>query len=262
MNDPFKTSAIAEAAAAVGKEMEARKARGWSYGAYGDALDLLTATEDRLSSRKAIPLKRFVIVPVYLWCRGFEQMAISYGRVYVFAFGLGIAGLMFSGFLPLEARPRAELVTVLLNLFAAFTLIFAAPSTYCSAGINAKHVSTVTGKLSEWKIETAGRVDLVLKNIRVFEERVKRRLVIFRWLLGVGWAVYFSPMLSEGIKLWNATGMSLAQLAGLFPPFGVLVFFFVLVEAYARGVDILFRCIELGCNEQLASIDQQATMKK
>ena len=261
MNDPFKKDAIASAAAAIGKALEAGKSRGWPYGAYGDALDLVKVTEDRLSTRKPIPLKRFVVVPIYLWLRGFEQMAINYGRLYVFAFGLGIAGLMFSALLPLELRPRAELFTILLNLFAAFTLVFAAPSTYCSAGTNAKHVVTVTEKLSEWKVETTARVDLILKNIKVFEERVKRRLVIFRWFLGVGWAVYFSPILSEGIKLWNATGMSLAQLAGLFPPFAFLIGFFVLVEAYARGVDILFRCIELGCNERLAAIDQQATKK-
>lgn len=260
MNEPWKTG-MDEAVAALGRHLKEREARGWSYGAYGDALDLLKAMEDRLSTRKTIPLKRFFLVPLYLWLRGFEQVAVNYGRVYVFSFALGIAGLMFSGLLPADIRPRAEIATLLLNLFAAFTLVFAAPSTYCSGGTNEKHVSTVTGKLQEWKIETSARVDLILKNIKVFEERVKRRLVIFRWLLGVGWAMYFSPMLSEGMKLWSTVGTSLSQFASLFPPFAFLVGFFVLVEAYARGVDILFRCIELGCNEHLATLDMQATKK-
>ena len=260
MNEPWNKG-IAEAAEAIGREMEERKARGWPFGAYGDALNLLKAMEDRLTTRKAVPLKRFILVPLYLWFRGLEQITISYGRLYAFSFGLGIAGLFFSGLLPPNIQPRAEQATLLLNLFAAFTLVFAAPSTYCSAGTNEKHVSTITGKLFEWKIKSAARVDLILKDIKVFEERVKRRLVIFRWFLGVGWAMYFSPMLADAIKIWNATGASFPKLASLFQPFAFLVGFYVLVEAYARGVDILFRCIELGCNEHLASIDMQTKEK-
>ncbi len=218
--------------------------------------------EDRLSSRRSIPFKRFVVVPTYLWFRGIEQIAISYGRGYMVAFALGIAGLFFSSFLPPDLRPRVEVLTLGLNLFTIFTLIFAAPSTYCYAGTNEKHVGTVTDKLYEWKVETTARVDLVLKNIKIFEERTKRRLAIFRWVLGAAWAVYFSPLIAEAVKTLHASSFSLTQIAGLFPPFAFLLAFFVVIEAYARGVDILFRSIELGCNEQLARIDVRAAEEK
>jgi hypothetical protein len=256
LSNQKKPDPIQQAISAFSLQMEKRKARGYPYGAYGDALDLVRAMEDRLSTRKAIPLKRFILIPLYLWLRGFEQIAINYGRFYLFAFGLGIAGLAFTGMLPIEMRPQAELLTLALNVFTAFTLVFAAPSTYCSSGTNEKHVHTIKLKFNEWEIDSISRTDLILKNVRVFEERVKRRLLVYRWLLGAGWALYFSPILAEAAKAWGVSGGSLTQLASLFPPFAFLVALFVMVEAYARGVDILFRSIELGCNEHLSSLDK------
>ena len=252
---PFPNGDIARAARAVQAVIDETTRRGWSFSAYNEAVELLKAVEERLSTRKRIPLKRFLLIPLYLWMRGLEQMAISYGRGYALAFFIGIGGLLLSRFAPADIRPTIEILTLGLNAFVALTLVFAAPSTYCSAGTNMKHVDTVTNKLHEWKVESPIRVDLILKNLRVFEERVRRRLVVFRWLLGAGWALYFSPLLTESVKAWSAGRMPPSDFVSLFPPLGVLFGIFVIIEAYARGVDILFRCLELGCNERLADLD-------
>lgn len=156
--DPKMTDAIRQ----LTEAMEQAKRRGWSFTAYNEAVELLKAMELRLSTEKRFPLKRFILVPFYLLGRGLEQMAISYGRGYIAAIFAGIAGLFLSQLAPADIRPTAETATILLNLFVAFTLVFAAPSTYCSAGTNMKHVSTVTGRLAEWKVESVARVHLVL----------------------------------------------------------------------------------------------------
>ena len=210
--------------------------------------------EDRLSTRWGFPFKRFIVVPAMLMLRALKEMIISYGWGYAGAFLLGLLGLYGSKFLSAPYQPSAQLTTTLLNLFVLFTLVFAAPSTYCSAGTNAKHVTDAKDALAKWKVDTGLRVDLVLKNMKVFEDRVKRRLVIFRWILGVAWTLWFSPLLADAIKEWTAGGFSLMRLAMLFTPFAWLMGSFLVVEAYARGVDILFRSIELGCNERSADI--------
>jgi hypothetical protein len=257
--DPTK-----QALAGFARLTEATSTREGLYGAYADALELVRALEDRLSTRRNVPLKRFFVVPTYLWLRGLEQIAIGYGRTYMVAFALGLAGLFFSGFLPQDLRSNAEVATFALNMFAAFSLVFAAPSTYCSAGTNEKHVETVSTKFYEWNISSSVRIELILKNIRIFEERVKRRLAIFRWFLGVGWAVFFSPLLTEVGKSWAVAGAAvpITQLTALFVPLAWLISFYVLVEAYARGVDVLFRCLELGCHERIARLDHEKRLQE
>lgn len=240
------------------RSWEKAAARGWPYGTYGDSLQLIEAMEDRLAKHRKAPklLKRFALVPVILMLRGLQQMLIGYGRVYFVAFILGFLGLAFGSYVPESVRPISEVLTLYVNAFVWFTLVFAAPSTFCSAGTNAKHVETVTRKLAEWDINSKKRVELVIQNIRVFELRVNRRLLVFRWILGAAWTLYFSPQLTEVIKAWSSNGMSLMQAIVLFPPVAWLVFWFVMVEGYARGTDILFRCIELGCNERISEIEQ------
>lgn len=241
--------------------MEKARQRGWPYGAYGDSLQLLEATEDRLAKERKLPksFKRFFLVPFYLWVRGIEQMFISYGRLYAVLFAVATIGLIFSHLAPEEFQPFIQQATVYLNVVVWLTLVFAAPSTYCSAGTNSKHVETVTRRLAEWDINTSEHVDRILGNIHIFEERVKRRLVIFRWLLGAGWTLLNSAVLTEVVKTWHARGgVSLMELAVIFPAVGWLLVIFLGVEAYARGTDILFRCLELGCNERIAQIQRQA----
>lgn len=69
-------------------------------------------------------------------------------------------------------------------------------------------------------------------------------------------ALYVSPLISEAIKKWGATSFSLPELVALFPPIGFLLLAFVAIEAYSRGVDVVFRGIELGANERLADLDR------
>jgi hypothetical protein len=224
------------------------------YGIYGQSVELLRSIEDRLSTRKNIPLKRFIVVPAYLLLRGLEQMAISYGRGYAFAFVLSLLGLLLSNTVSGEWRPIAHALTAILNVFLVFSLIFAAPSTYSTAGTNAKHVQDILDRMRDWHVDNVSKVDVILRNVRIFEERVKRRLAIFRWLLGAGWALYYAPLLTETMKDWTTSRPSFGEMVTLFPPLGILAASFVAIEAYARGTDILFRCIELGCNERLSQI--------
>lgn len=264
MVDPVLQIPTAEMKRAIDdivKAMEAQKARGWIGGAYGESFELLKVMEDRLSKGRFRRVRLFYD-PVIIGLRGLEQMAISYGRVHAATFALGLAGLWLSGFFPAEYQRYAQLATLVLNACAALTLMFAAPSTYCSAGTNAKHVSDIKNKLENWSVDSPTRVDLVVKNVKIFEERTRRRLTIFRWLLGSSWALYVSPLISDAIKKWGATTFSLPELVALFPPMGFLLLGFLAIEAYGRGVDVIFRSIELGANERLADLDRAARLKK
>jgi hypothetical protein len=237
-------------------EMEANKTRGWIWGAYGEALALVKMMEDRLAKGR-FRRARILYDPLILSVRGLEQMVISYGHVYIGAAALGLLGLWFSSSVPIGFQQFAQFATLCLNAYLTLTVVFAAPSTYCAAGTNEKHVSDIKNKLAEWKIDSAKRVELLVKNVKIFEERTRRRLTIFRWLLGSGWALYVSPLISEAIKKWGATSFSLQELVALFPPIGFLLLAFVAIEAYSRGVDVVFRGIELGANERLADLDRK-----
>jgi hypothetical protein len=255
---------IRDSVAAFGKSMDKLRARGWPYGAYGDSLQLLKAIELRLAKahdgwRGRLPkgLKRFILVPIWLWFRGCEQIISVYGKVYGAALALGVLGLFFARSLPGNWGLYAQDATYYLNLILWFTLVFGSPSTYCSAGTNAKHVDTVTRKLSEFDINTTERVERILQNLHVFEERVKRRLLIFRWLLGAGWALVNTAVIAKAADSWATRGASLMELIVLFPPIATLIGVYLLIEAYARGVDIVFRCLDLGCNERMAAIEEK-----
>ena len=272
MSSPLDTlnRGMKDALAAMSADMEKRRARGWPYGAYGDSLQLLEAIELRLAKaddglRGKLPrgFKRFILVPLWLWFRGLGQIASVYGRVYAGALVLGALGLFFSRSIPGAFGTLAQEATYYLNLVLWFTLVFGAPSTYVSAGINDKHVDTVTRKLGEFEVNTADQVERVLRNVRVFEESVKRRLLIFRWLLGAVWAVLNSVVIVAASKRWaERGGMSLMELLVLFPPIATLIGIYLVVEAYARGVDVVFRCLDLGCNERIARIDEKALRER
>jgi hypothetical protein len=243
--------------------MEKQRARGWPYGAYGDSLQLLEALELRLAKandgwRARLPsgLKRFIVVPVWLWLRGCEQIVSVYGKVYGAALVLGVVGLFFARLLPGTWGVYAQDGTYYLNLVLWFAFVFGSPSTYCSAGTSAKHVDTVTRKLADFDANTTDRVERIRENLHVFEEGVKRRLLIFRWLLGTGWAVVNTAVISKAAERWASHGTSLMELTVLFPPIATLIGIYLVVEAYARGVDIVFRCLDLGCNERIAKIEQ------
>lgn len=78
---PWDTSDATSPFAKSMRELtEKSRARGRRHDAYGDAVNLILAMEDHLSTRKRIPLKRFVLVPLWLIFRGLEQMMYSYGR--------------------------------------------------------------------------------------------------------------------------------------------------------------------------------------
>jgi hypothetical protein len=133
-------------------------------------------------------------------------------------------------------------------------IAFAAPSTFCSAGVNLKHVATIGDALSVSKrIKTPPQVDLVLKNMKVFEDRAKRRIILFQWVIGAFWAA-FSPVVSTIVAAWTSTPSKPAELQSLLPYLALLATCYFAVDAYARGVDIVFRSIELGSNEFAAQL--------
>lgn len=253
----FPTAEMKAALDGLKKASEEWKARGYVWGAYGEAFALLKAMEDRLAKNRFRRI-RFLYDPATLWFRGLQQMIASYGRVYMVALPLGVAGLWITGQVPPEFRHALEITTVTLNAYLTLTLVFAAPSAYCSAGTNQKHVEFVHRWLREWKIDSPVKADFLGKNIKIFEQRAARRLTIFRWMLGAGWALYVSPLIGDAIKRWNGTAFSLPDLVVLFPPIGVLVAAYFVIEAYARGVDLLFRALELGVNEQIVDLDRIA----
>jgi hypothetical protein len=136
--------------------------------------------------------------------------------------------------------------------------MFAAPSSYCSSGINAKHIGVVTSQLLQWDVDSAPRLELMVRNLKVFEERIKRRIAAYRWLLSAAWAVYFAPLIARIIGV-NQTALPLDG-PTVVAAFGLLLFSFLAFDAYGRGVDIFFRGLELGCNEYLARL--QATKER
>lgn len=223
---------------------------------YEESIELIELVESRLAKKtRRLPgfLHKGVKVPLWLALRGLESILAESTRTFVVLVGLVFLSAWVTGFLPPEYRRISENLWLLAISITAFLLIFPAPSTYCSVGINGKHVVTVAEKFSAWEERSARQVELIAKNVKLFEERAQRRLTIFRWVLAAAWASV-SPFTGELIKAVTAVPPRSIDIAPLLPSLEILAFCFLCVETYARGVDIVFRSIELGCNETVSSI--------
>lgn len=234
----------------------------WSPGIYEESLSLLRRMEDRLAKADAHPwipgtINRFVMVPLFLFMRGAEQMFASFGRAYGYVSFIVLVGFFVSGSLPEGIRHTVQIITTVLSVAVVLMYMFAAPSTYCSAGVNPKHVRTVRDQLNQLRIENAARLELIIRNLKVFEERIKRRLGMYGWVLSAGWAIYYAPLIARTIGIGTVTPQSDGSI--ILPALGLLILTFFTVQAYSRGVDILFRSLELGCNEQLANFQKLKT---
>ncbi len=221
-----------------------------SPGLFAESLELVRFTENRLAKadrRSSIskPFDRTVIVPSYLLFRGFAEMVGQLGWIFRLLLIMLAISLVLASFSPVAVQTTANRFLPWLMLAVVLLYVFAAPSTYCSPGVNAKHVTAVRDAVATLD---AKRIELVIRNINLFEDRVKRRLVAFRWVVGVGWGVYFLPTLSKVLEPSFAL-----QSAPVTAMVAVLTTY-VLVEAYSRGVNIVFRSLNLGCNERLAEL--------
>lgn len=225
-------------------------ARPPSPGLFAESLELVRFTENRLAKadrRSSVlkPFNRVAIVPAYLLFRGLAEMVGQFGWVFRFLLIVLGVGSVLASFSPVALQTVADRFLPWLMLAVVLLYVFAAPSTYCSPGVNAKHVTAVRDAVATLD---AKRIELVIRNVKLFEDRVKRRLVVFRWVLGVGWGVYYLPTLSK--LLQPSFALQSAPVTAL----GAVLTTYVLVEAYSRGVDIVFRSLDLGCNERLAEL--------
>lgn len=224
---------------------------------YQEALDLIELVESRLAKKSRwLPefLHKGIKVPLWLTLRGIESILAESTRVVSILVGLVYVSAVVTSFLPTTYRQISESLWLLAISVTSFLLIFPAPSTYCSVGINGKHVVTVADKFLAWEERSAKQVELIAKNVKLFEERAQRRLTIFRWILAAAWASV-SPFTGELIKAVTASPPKSIDWVPLIPSLEILALCFLCVETYARGVDIVFRSIEFGCNETIASID-------
>ncbi|MGE5266356.1 MAG: hypothetical protein ACM3L9_03230 [Deltaproteobacteria bacterium] len=232
-----------------------------TLGLYDESLALLRHMENRLAKTDArpwIPLSvhRIVTVPVFLFLRGLGQVVSGLGPIYFVLSILAVLGLFVSGAFPGPFSVAVQSASVAVSLAAVLLYMFSAPSTFCSSGVNRKHVGVVKDKLAQSGAESEARVEMILRNLRVFEERAKRRVGTYRWILGAAWAIYFAPAIARAIGV--EPGSALVNRESALFAFGWLMLSFLAFDSYARGVDILFRSLELGCNEQLATLREQA----
>ena len=228
-----------------------------SLGLYEESLALLRHMENRLAKADARPwippsVDRFFTVPLFLLLRGFGQIASSFGRGYSLVSVFALAGLFVAGTFRGQVGIAIQNASIIASVVVVLLYIFAAPSTYCTSGVNGKHVGAVRDKLALSKVESDSRLELIMRNLKLFEERAKRRIATYRWILGAAWAIYFAPAIARMTGI-DSTVAEINR-ESILAAFGWLLLCFVVFDAYARDVDILFRSLELGCNEQLAAV--------
>lgn len=226
--------------------------------AYEQSLELIEKVEARLAKHgQRLPksVYKALIVPLMLMVRGVESIVTESIKLFISLATIAYLGIFAVGVLPAEYSAVANGLLILAIVVTSMMIIFPAPSTYCSEGINSKYVATVKDQFTHWRERSAKRVELVAKNVKLFEERTQRRLVIFRWLLAASWAVV-SLFTGELIKAVTATPPRAIDIAPLLPSILLIGAIFIFVEIYARGLDIVYRSIEFGCNETIAQIDR------
>jgi hypothetical protein len=231
-----------------------------TLGLYEESLALLRHMENRFAKvnearRTLRTAYRVIKVPIFLLLRGFEQVVSGLGTLYLVVSVLAIAGMFVSDSLPRETSLFVQNAAILGSLFAVLLYLFAAPSTYCAAGVNGKHVAAVRAKLSQTKFNDAGGIEMILRNLKIFDARTNRRLAAYRWTLGAVWAIYFAPAI--GRLIGAPSGNVLANRESIASAWVAFLALFVISDCYARGVDILFRSLELGCNEQLGALKRE-----
>ena len=226
--------------------------------AYEQSLELVAQVEARLAKHgRSLPKWAYknIIVPLTLIVRGAQSILAEVTNLIVAIFALLFLAVIAQGLLPNMDRDIFLIILLLVMLLIVMVVIFPAPSLYCSEGINSKYISTVHKQLSQWNEMTIKRVELIAKNVKIFEERTQRRLVIFRWLLAAGWALV-SIFTTELVKSLAAVPPRVIDTAPLLPSLFLVGTIFLIVDFYARGHDIVYRSIELGCNEAIAQIDR------
>ncbi len=223
---------------------------------YEQSLTLLRKTEDRLaktSVRSWVPesISRSVVIPLFLFGRGFEQLLSGFWTAFGFAWLTTFLGDISTQYLPIYLASYAIYISLFLAIVIVLLYMFAAPSTYCISGVNGKHIQAVTSCLGTLKITNEKMLETITRNISVFEDRIKRRLAGYRWAVGIFWSIYFAPTIG---KLTGATGqpIGIVTTTDLLIPIGLIMLFFFIVDCYSRGVDIVFRAIELGCTQYKA----------
>jgi hypothetical protein len=231
----------------------------WSYrSTYDDSLRLLSLVELRLAKltdKSPSALYRAIKVPGWLMIRGLVSI-LSDSTYMLILLAMQVA-LFWLGVTYLPTSTHAAIFILFsFTLFATvLTTFFPPPSKYCSSGINDKHVATVADQFAQWDERSAKRVELIGKNTKLFEERTRQRLTIFTWVLTATWAV-LSPFGGELVKAATATPPRLVDIGQFGWWLAGLAAAFVTVNAYARGMDIVYRSIELGCNDRIAQIDR------
>lgn len=226
--------------------------------AYEQSLELVEKIEARLAKHgRSLPklIYKNAIVPLTLIVRGAQSMFAEAINLFVASLTL-----LFLTAVALELVPNVHhnillIVSVLALLLTVMMIIFPAPSVYCSEGINSKYISTVHNQLSQWNEMSIKRIELIAKNVKIFEERTQRRLVVFRWLLAAAWAL-ITIFTTELVKSLATVPPRIVDITPLLPSLIFVGIIFLIVEIYARGHDIVYRSIELGCNEAIAQIDR------
>ncbi|MET1254384.1 hypothetical protein [Aliikangiella maris] len=128
--------------------------------------------------------------------------------------------------------------------------VFSIPSSYCFCGVHDEYVKFVSDALKRLNLSHREQVTLIKENMREFERRVKVRVIGLRTALVICWA-WVGYLLKEAIKFAvNNKGQFVAgdsYILTLSILGGFILYF--LIESYAKANLLIFKIIQLGCNE-------------
>lgn len=135
-----------------------------------------------------------------------------------------------------------------------FLVMFSLPSTYAYYGVKPKHINDVVDYIEQQGIASVELVDLFEKCLEKIKERVAARVSAFKWVVGVGWALFtFTTNLEIGILLRKDPSQWVDAASKLtFDLFGFVFFSVIaitLVFSYKRASDLLVKTLEYSALE-------------
>jgi len=158
----------------------------------------------------------------------------------------------YSLFVSSLPKPAGIFALYMFPMFLAIpllTTIFSVPSAYCYDGIKLPLIMKVVEKIKEVNLMDKGSIELIKRNIEIFEKRVTAKLIALRALVVLmytGWT-YLNTQITSKLAMQKSLHESDVFFWGM--TFTIVGFLYLAIESYSRANSQIFKSALLGCNE-------------
>ncbi|MGS0724585.1 hypothetical protein ACVBKF_00235 [Shewanella sp. 0m-11] len=146
-------------------------------------------------------------------------------------------------------------------VFSILVSAFAPPSSFCTSGVKLEHINDVASLLCKENISSFEVLAPIKNNISLFESRVQQRIMFLRGFLALIWAGYLFIISKLDLEVLSKKA-EVADILFITISLLIILFLYMIIEAYSKTKTLIFRTIQFGCNEFEYSLQQSTSNLK